>query len=202
MLSTWGHLHDGGMYTTLYVGGKPVCRSDSFYGTKDRYIEKPGVPNLSSKAQMSAMDNMKDGKMPAGMDMGSANKPTGLPPASSSGMQGMDMGSARQGSGAGKGAEVEEEDEGRRKLCFHCTDETADSQMLGRRTSNAQPQESSLQHITDVSDCTNFGILHPGDMVEVRAVYNTTRHQLNRAMHMGWEGIISWLATAQDNQFA
>jgi hypothetical protein len=74
--------------------------------------------------------------------------------------------------------------------------------IIDRRTAEATPQAPTLRHITEVSSCVNFGILHPGDVVDVRAVYDTSTHNLNRAMHMGWEGIVAWLATAQDKTFA
>jgi hypothetical protein len=60
MLSTLGHTHDGGVYTTANVNGKVVCRSDQFYGGNPRYVEKAGVANLNSESQM-AMANSGHG---------------------------------------------------------------------------------------------------------------------------------------------
>jgi hypothetical protein len=48
MLSTLGHVHDGGVYTTLYINEKPVCRSDQFYGTKPAFFERDGIANLNT----------------------------------------------------------------------------------------------------------------------------------------------------------
>jgi hypothetical protein len=224
MLKTWGHLHDGGIYTTLFVNDKPVCRSDSFYGTKDRFVEKPGVPNLSSKEQMGVMDAMKDGKMNTGMIMGSSAPSAPVVPVSNDGgmnpMQGMEMGTgnvngAPTNSSATESPKAEEAEEiGDKQEEREKQDNTSRRKYFNkklrnwllitpdRRTSTVDLQAPNLQHITDVSICTDFGILHPGDVVDVRAVYDTSTHSLNRAMHMGWEGIVAWLATAPDKNFA
>lgn len=37
LLSAVGHVHDGGMDTTVYVNGKPVCVSQQIYGRKPGY---------------------------------------------------------------------------------------------------------------------------------------------------------------------
>jgi len=70
MLATLGHVHDGGVYTTLYVNEKPVCRSDQFYGTKPNFFEKPGIPNLSS--EQMPMNGDKEESMSGHGDSGHA----------------------------------------------------------------------------------------------------------------------------------
>lgn len=56
LLATIGHTHDGGVWTTLYVNDKPVCRSDQLYGTKKQYFEKASIPNLNTAAAVMGDD--------------------------------------------------------------------------------------------------------------------------------------------------
>lgn len=39
---TAGHVHDGGMYTTIELNGKTVCKSDQLYGRTPQYIAAGG----------------------------------------------------------------------------------------------------------------------------------------------------------------
>lgn len=48
LLYTYGHTHDGGASTTLYINDKPVCRSEMLYGTKPEYFEKNSTASSHS----------------------------------------------------------------------------------------------------------------------------------------------------------
>jgi hypothetical protein len=50
LLSTNGHMHDGGVFTTLYINDKPVCVSTQLYGTKDEFKEKGDILNVNDPA--------------------------------------------------------------------------------------------------------------------------------------------------------
>jgi hypothetical protein len=69
MLSTLGHVHDGGVYTTLYVNEKPVCRSDQFYGTKPAFFEKDGITNLNSDTVLGGHGSSNETKAQPAMNM-------------------------------------------------------------------------------------------------------------------------------------
>lgn len=42
MLYATGHVHDGGLYTTIEHNGKTVCKSDQLYGRSPEYISTGG----------------------------------------------------------------------------------------------------------------------------------------------------------------
>jgi hypothetical protein len=62
---------------------------------------------------------------------------------------------------------------------------------MGMVNSSA-PREMIRQHISQASGCVNFGILQPGDIIQVGATYNTTAHSLNLNSHGHSEG---WITT-------
>lgn len=42
MLYATGHVHDGGIYTTIEHNGKTVCKSDQLYGRSPEYVSSGG----------------------------------------------------------------------------------------------------------------------------------------------------------------
>jgi len=152
MLATLGHVHDGGVYTDLYVNDKLVCRSDQFYGTKRAFVEKEGIINLSSDA--------------ASM---SSSSPT-----------------ANQGSSSSPSMDMQHS-------------HGMDRNMGGNQNA---PNAKAMEHITESSSCINFGVLHPGDIVELGATYDTKSHYLNRNMMHDHFSLMGWLTTTSDPKFA
>jgi hypothetical protein len=49
-----GSAFTGGVFTTLYLNDKPICISQQLYGTKEGYVEKPGVMNMNSAMEMTS----------------------------------------------------------------------------------------------------------------------------------------------------
>lgn len=68
--------------------------------------------------------------------------------------------------------------------------------------SRAVPNAVAMQHITESSSCVNFGTIRVGDMVEVRAMYNTSAHYMNRNIMHEPTGIASLFGSPEITKFA
>jgi hypothetical protein len=66
----------------------------------------------------------------------------------------------------------------------------------------AAPNVVPMHHVSEVSSCVNFGVLRAGDLVEVRATYNTSAHFMNRNIMHGHGDMVSWFTTPEDPKFA
>lgn len=46
-------------------------------------------------------------------------------------------------------------------------------------THGDQNADTAMKHISEVTSCTDLGVLHIGDKLQVKVTYNTTLHPLN-----------------------
>jgi len=60
LLFATGHVHDGGLNTTLYLNYEPICVSKQLYGRRPAYVEPNGLTHISESGVCTFMGNMKE----------------------------------------------------------------------------------------------------------------------------------------------
>jgi hypothetical protein len=61
ILTARGHLHDGGINSTLYVNGNAVCKTDQSYSPRDGFTDAAGVTHLSGVSECVEVGTLHEG---------------------------------------------------------------------------------------------------------------------------------------------